>query len=555
MLGPLHRLAPCGLVLFVLGTSACGLVHLNGKPVSFSSSSASGSSDPAGAASSAAAGPAPSGDRSAPLGLPAALCRRAEGNGGTFAELADALERKALEYAAQYLVGALCATDGEVAEDRARTRQLATAWMEQQALDVRDLAVLYDVATGRGESAQRPEAFEGPVGQFGQLAGYATDRMLALDRLGPRASMLAKVALVRACYNLGIGDYDPAADHSLLLSIVCSREPIDLAQVQRELDGTANLTEATRYSLRRWSWRAHVAVRQERARISALAKQDPAIARLVAMADQELAAWTRPSPERTKLRDQLAAMEAAAASNKRSAFQGCDKQTLAAWSEVLARKRLPPVPDKHQLATYLGAALEDAEGYLAFAALRLCQRANEPAQEEGELALDEISAGQVRRGPRTATVASWLAEEEPFRFDDKALRFESLVGKVLGAWGAGPSQEPPSQGVIDKLREYDERVEVTFRTVREPRTACLRWVKTRRILRIDDHGQLIYEERCAATGKVMMDLTAEPVRFSKLLARGLRPGMFLVAVEGLPIVATRSAGSSEPLFVLGALLR
>ncbi len=558
MLSTLRRQAPRGLVLLALLCGACGLVQINGKPVSFPSGASSNeersnqeSATDSSSASTADAKPARA--RTGAHGLPAELCRRAEGNGGTFAALDDALERKALEYAVQYLVGALCATSGEVSEDPARTLRVAKAWMDSQGLDERDLAVLYDVATGRGDSAQRPETFAGPVGQFGQIAGYATDRMLALDRLGPGASMLAKVALVRACYNLGIGDYDPAAEHSLLLSIVCSREPIDLAQVQKELDGTAKLTEATRYSLRRWSWRAHVAVREERARLTALAKEDPAVRRLIAIADREFAAWAKPDARRVRLRDRLQSLEAAAESNKRSAFKGCEEATLAAWTQTLEKKVLPAVPDKHQLAAYSSAALDDAEGFLAFAALQLCARAEEPAHEGG--LIEEISSGQVRRGPRTGTVASWLADPEPFEFDDKALRFDSLAGKVLGAWGAGPSQDTPRQGLIAQLSEEQGQVRVTFKTVREPRMACLRWVKTRRILRIDEHGQLIYEERCAGSGKIMMDLTAPPVRLPKLLAQGLRPGMFLVAVEGLPIVATRSASSDTPIFVLGGLLR
>jgi hypothetical protein len=39
------------------------------------------------------------------------------------------------------------------------------------------------------------------------------------------------------------------------------------------------------------------------------------------------------------------------------------------------------------------------------------------------------------------------------------------------------------------------------------------------------------------------------------MAQGLRPGMYLVALDGLPVVATSSAKSKKPIFALGAMLR
>ena len=95
------------------------------------------------------------------------------------------------------------------------------------------------------------------------------------------------------------------------------------------------------------------------------------------MADKEFAQWAKPSAQRLELVAQLEAMELAAASNKRSAFAGCEDTTVASWVKVLRAAKLPKVPSKYPLHDYLRAGLSTAEGYLAYSALRLCSEASE----------------------------------------------------------------------------------------------------------------------------------------------------------------------------------
>lgn len=551
-LGSLAR--SLALAALAVAASACSLIKVNGKPLgSYSSaqpdaaaaSSGDGQADPRGRGAAATPG--------APPAASAELCKSASGSSrGTVAELKEALRDKIDLYAAVELVDALCATEGELARERTRVQAVGKAWMDSFHLDDRDLAVLYLAAKGRGDRVQDFNEFSGPVGQYASLLHTGGLPLEALDRLGARVSTLANVALVRTCFDLALAPYQPKNDYPVLTSIVCTRAPIDLAKADEEIEATEGLNDASRQALRRDSWRASEAVRQARIALTALGEEDPGVAVLIAMADKEFAQWAKPSAQRLELVAQLEAMELAAASNKRSAFAGCEDTTVASWVKVLRAAKLPKVPSKYPLHDYLRAGLSTAEGYLAYSALRLCSEASESKATRPRS--DGVSTSLQRRGPRTATIASWFGKEEPFEFDDRERTFDTLAGGLNLKFSV-ESMEDVNGGVIARIAEIKGGVEVTFKTVRVLRDRCTRWRETHRIRGISATGRFEYDEVCVTTSKVLVDVTSPPVRFGKAMAQGLAPGMFLIAAPGLPVVATRSAESAEPLFVLGGALR
>jgi hypothetical protein len=479
-----------------------------------------------------------------------AMCKHSMGGGsGTVKGLEQELATKDKEYAAEALVEAICAEQSELAEDREGVEKVGQRWMDKHHFDARDVMALYMKARGRGDSLQDLRNFPGPVGQYGALVRVTADST-ALD-WETDVSMLARVATVRSCFELGNSNYRADKEYPVLLSILCTREPIDLAKAEAEIDATEGLNDLMRHELRSVSWRASEAVRQARPRLEALAKEEPGIAKLMGIADQEQKQWAAASAQRIKLRSQLRAMESAAASNKRSAFAGCEEKTVAAWTEQVSSLKLPQVSDKHQTMTFLAATLGTAEGYLAYQALRLCSAANE--NPKTTLRLNVVPDSWVRRGPYTSTVASWYALEK-VEFDDRSLTFASLANGLASQESPGSSNDL-HEGVIAKISDIEGGVEVTFKTVREPRATCQKWRQTNRIVSISAGGAVNYEHICMKMGTSMMDLTDEPVRFGKAMANGLKPGMFLSAMQGLPVVATRSAGSDKAVFVLGAALK
>ena len=279
--------------------------------------------------------------------------------------------------------------------------------------------------------------------------------------------------------------------------------------------------------------------------VASRASGDPGIAKLVAIADAQFAEWATPTPARAKLMDTLEVMEAAARSGKRSAFAGCDARTRAAWEAVVRPRTRPKTGSADLVQTYVEPALGSADGYLAYQALSLCSAASESSRHRASL----IDSSAIRRGPRSATRAAWIAASGEIAFDDRALSLASL----LGAFGA----ESPATiaGVIDTITDRGGEVEISFKPQLAKVDDCLSSRDTAQIERIDDSGHVYYRRVCVTWGKRTIDNAPEPVLAGKVMAHGLARGMYLTALDdGTPLVATSGPSSTAPVWLLGATL-
>ncbi len=576
----------------LLGTG-CGLINVNGKPLGGSfasrgSSASSGSSPSPGVSQDPSPSPSPSPSASpvvtrsaagsSPPGpnaaaTPARLCASARpNNDGTLAELdekvaAGGTTKSTSQWTmpARAFTDALCATQGELFRQRAAVVARKNRWMATFSFDDRDFATLYSY----DPNSQSPEleTFAGPLGEYGRIhkTSYQSERMDLMDRLGSAASMMARVALVEGCFSVRETTNVPDAldevlkSHSLLNTILCTRLDIDTRRAWAEIEATKELHEHRRVELRQLVLKAEAAIGAARAKLSALAKQEPGVARLVAIADAEFKQWASPSPRRVALLRQLAAVELASTSHKRSEAIACEDATHAAWVTHIKSLKLPPMRGTDLSETYLTSTLASADGYLAYIALRMCLTSNRSEGRDHDkgrpgLHSDDYLMGLnlERRGPWSSSVVSWTGSDKAIEFDDRRRTLKDLLmsGK-LGGYDNHNFVEPQS-GVIASVTDVGDAVEVKFKKVRAPRLTCTKMQTTDRIRRISPSGDVTYESYCVATATVMADITARPVRFDKVLARGLAPGLYLVAIDGLPIVATRSPSSEVPVFVLGA---
>jgi hypothetical protein len=539
-----------GVTLAMMGTG-CSLLKINGKSLgegpggAASGEGTGGDSGGEREGGAASGGAVASGDALHP-GSP--LCELSYGFGGGISELQTALKTQARERAAESLANARCTNDGELPRDK--VSELGGAWMKAHHVDERDLVANYRILKGRADLYGIAESVTGPVRDYATMDSSPSTALFLRDQLGNQASALARIGAVRACLDVRTAD-SPDVDKGLLRAILCSREPLDLAQAEEEIDATAGLSETTRFTLRSAAWNTTEVARKARQAVAALGKQDPGVAKLIAMADEERKRWTTMTPARDKLNAQLAAMETAVAAHQRSAFAGCEERTLKAWKDQLGALELPAAPEKNQVSTYAMAALSTAEGYLAYAALRLCSASAET--DDTNVNNDIQWRGLTRRGAYTSTLSSWLSLES-ISFEDQRRKMDKLLRDLDLPYE--PQTVPDvEEGVISRIADVDGGVEVTFKKVRGLRVVCKHWEPTYRIERITAEGLFIYQERCTSMGPVMMDLTGKPVKFGKAFAHGLKPGMFLVAAQGLPVVATSSPGSSKPLFVLGASVK
>jgi hypothetical protein len=220
-----------------------------------------------------------------------------------------------------------------------------------------------------------------------------------------------------------------------------------------------------------------------KAALGVLAKKDPGIGKLIAIADAEFVKWATPSPKRTELISAYVTAQAAVASNSRAALAACEQKNRSLWSANLKSVKLPEANSEKQFISVLDAAISSNDGYLAYSAFMMCATGKLEAPLVGQLL--------VRRGPRSATVASWLSADE-IGFDDRSLSLPTLLSAFRLKGRDGYYDNADKAAVIGKVTVTNGEAEVVFKTVKERRVTCANWVKTNRIESIRDNGMIEY---------------------------------------------------------------
>ncbi len=429
----------------------------------------------------------------------------------------------------------MCATRGAHLELRPKAMALRTKYMKLHGLDENDFLVVLVEKMGRGWENQNYKSFPGPISQ---MENSGAD---ALDQLGSRTSMLARVSFVERCLQL-------APDRGLLGTILCASEPLDAAKALAEIEATPNVNIQTRFHLRQTVRDTVTDQAAARAKLAKDAKDDPGIAKLVAIADAQHKEWATPSAARTKLIQLVESMEIATETKKRSAFAGCEATTRAAWTEVVKAAELPSVAETNVLSTMRAAVFKSPEAYLAYRALELCADGSDAALPH----LAFISSAYLRRGPRSSTIAAWMAAAGDVKFDSKELE----MGRLLSSIGSrdGSSGVNVTVGVVDKVTAKGNQARVSFKKDIVEFEDCIKMKSTGRVSRIESNGAISYEQTCLATGMVKFDRTPEGVTISGLLAHDLNPGMLFMVTDEFPIVATAGSKSKKASWLFGVSL-
>ncbi len=551
------------LAILLSLSSACGLIKVNGKPLGGGGSSTS--STPASSSASepeatktesyGAESPAESdarwerginekkkADAASKAGLPA-MCTEHSIATPKDVDLKkfDDLDRPEHDWTddARNFADVMCSTRGEHLDLRPQVMSLRTKWMKQHGLDENDFTVLVLEKMGRSWPRQKLSEIPGPVAQTENAS------LTNLDQYGSNTSMLARVSFVEGCL-------PEVRRKGVLQKILCVTEPLDPGKGMAEIDAAPDINIGTRYHLRRRVWNAVSAQTAMREELTKEAKDDPGIAKLVAIAEAQRKDWAAPNATRTKLARLLESMEAATVAKKRSAFAGCETTTRAAWADAVKAAELPAVAEKDVLATMMNAVFTTPEAYLAYRALELCADGMDASFTSR---LDVIGASQERRGPRSSTIAAWSAASGEIKFDSKELKMFELLRDVGASGGSHPMRV--NVGTIDKVVVTAGGVHVSFRPDTFEYEDCINWRSTGRISRIETNGAVSYQQICTQTGRVKFDRKPDDVTMSAFIGTGLKSGMLLmVAVEeSFPIVATASSKSTKAAWLFGVALK
>lgn len=417
--------------------------------------------------------------------------------------------------------------------------------------------------------------FTGPIGQYGNMPDHCGEAAFKMDQLGNTASMWAQIGFFEACVHLGrdTSKYESLEFSLLGAAILSTQQPLDSKKAQAEIAANKSLNKHSRTDLQKRLTRDIDAFNRAKAEIAALAKTEPAVAKMVAIAEQEFRNWSTRVPARDALVARLAALEAVENSKKNSELAvaaDCRDTTGQAWRAYLAGLKLPAVSAGDQLEQYFYATVTGVDGYLTYAALATCLKiqtkvergqggprkggpSNRYVDFDGTLLKRFLGTAETRRGPRTSIAASWISANPAIVFDDRSKKLGTLLVNAEMV-GGGVGESTPVKGVIASVSDGDGGTVVTFKKVLVDAYECTAMRTTDRIWYIRPSGDVEYHRECTASKKSKRDDTPEPMAFDKTLALGLAPGMLLIATTGLPIVATSSVSSTKPVFVLGGKL-
>ena len=450
----------------------------------------------------------------------------------------DLLDPKHDLFVAAYMFGeVMCAIRGNL-DERPKVMEIRAKWMKLHGLDELDFETAVGLRKNQTWGSQDWTTLGPAVAQM----KYVTP--LKLDQLGAKASMLGAFEWVRGCMG---GQKEGNLGHPLS-KILCVVEPLDVAKADAEIEAAPKINQESRFNLRQLV--REVAAEQARFKtaLTALAKEEPAVTKIIAIAEQERREWTQPSTARAKLIALIEKMEDATASNKRSAFTGCQAPTYAAWADVVRASNIPTVTTEHARANMRIAVFTTAESYLSHQALALCVA----GLESDGSALGGSAPSVVRRNWRTSTIAAWFAASGDIKFDSRDLTMGTVIGNV--GRESGYSDDAAS-GTIAKVTPKGTHVRVEFQKVIQEYEGCVAWKSTNRFDHIDSSGNVYYVQLCTKTGPMKEDRTPEDVELDAALSEGLKPGMRLLADKEGAIVATAGPKSSKAVWLFGVSLK
>lgn len=557
--------------------AGCSLIKVNGKPLGGGSSSASNESSSSSSPPSSSA-PAPAGDtasddpykrckgfdvdrrdcedrvnaelrqkRAAAMSKQPTWCKdyhlTASGN-VDLEKFKNITDPKRNIYADAYaFADVMCSVDGRNLEQRPKVMEIRTAWMKHNSLDETDFLAAVSVQSRYVPSDQPLSALGPAIAQMD--SGFTANK---LDELGARTSMMGRIAYVERCM-------EPASAPAIG-KILCAREPLDLAKALAEIDAAPQILPHMRLRLRSTARRVIVEQRQLNAALVELAKSEPAVTKLIAIADAQHKEWTNPTPARAKAVKLVEELEAAKAANKNSGFAGCEEKTRAAWTEAVRAARFPALSSEYTLRAVSAAIFTTTEAFLARRAYELCMAGTDHG---GAIPYDVMGGLAYRRGPRSSTLASWVAASAEIKFDSRDL---SMADAVKGSVKGEPwAEKYGAVGTIAKLTPTGRgSVAISFKTDVDVREDCISWKNTGRISNVTAGGAVEYESVCTKRGMVKYDKSPDDITVDATFAAGLKPGMYLLMdrnssrMAGAPIAATAGPKSSKAVWVIGVAL-
>ena len=216
---------------------------------------------------------------------------------------------------------------------------------------------------------------------------------------------------------------------------------------------------------------------------------------------------------------------------------GCEAKTRPAF-EKLARATTFADSDRDPLPFYAGQLRSTLAGEFTALAWGACAYGLDQTAEGLYGAVASGAGHNLARGPRTLTLKRLLAPSFKPTFADRDLTWDSIrfsLGRYDYTAPVNIAAMIATQSIA-QIAKVEPKGDVTLLSFKRDKIeACLSWVDSNKIDRIDERGTLVYQRQCARRG--MVENSMEPLEVSTLFAAGLKPGQAVNILWKFPLMS------------------
>lgn len=396
-----------------------------------------------------------------------------------------------------------------------------------------------------------------PVQQYKKLlANDSYSSLIIADELGDRLSQAGRLAVVRTCFAPA-----HAAASSAALWAICEADvealKLDSALAELKKEG---IDKDVRAKVLEDGKKALEHARAVGAAVAAAAKDDPGVAAIVAMGKTARSEWRDFASAHAGELATLAALQDLTRDNKNGLAKDCVAKTYEPFAKVVRKTKfsqgqIGPSP----LAFYVNSLPKTTEAHIAALAWGACallvDRSGAAMYTAAGTTIWATGWGRrarrfLRRGPRSLTLAKLFDEKFEPKFADRSL----MMGKMTQPYGeyhvGGPGNidGTPLTSVVAKLIKNGDTTTVKGKDYNGEE--CANWQDTNKVYSVDSNGTVHYEKKCTRYERVRYE--ASDVVSAPTFLNGVTPGLELTAVDGYPVVGIKGR---RIVFALGVPMK
>lgn len=267
------------------------------------------------------------------------------------------------------------------------------------------------------------------------------------------------------------------------------------------------------------------------------AKDDPGVQQVFAVAQAARSEWSEFASKNEGLIASARALEDGVRLGHAKHFAGCEANTRSAF-EKLARATSFEDTDTDPLIFYAGQFRATLAGEFTALAWGACAFGLDATAEGLYGAVASGPGRNLARGPRTLALKRLLAPSVKPKFADRAMAWSQIDFSLRRFDYQAPVNVASMIATqkIAKISAVEPKGEVTVLSFKRDKIeACLSWVDSNKIDRIDDSGKLVYVRTCAKRG--MVENSMEPLEISTIFAAGLKAGQAVNVLWKFPLVS------------------